>query len=482
MFFNLLSFIIPVISAILITVFNFHPFYSEAELFLLLLCTAGAAIAAMTVAPIKPACRIWFSVTPALVLLCLAYNFIVTAFIIAITFIIALFIPSRRVKKRIIFTQDNTPVILACTRTGRIRSYLARISTITLFSSAVLFAASCIFATPTVIWNVRAFPINLTQKPIYADMAVPSGEVTCTIGYDGAAILVDSFTAIETESGTLPSPAESAGMKKGDVITKINNQPAKFSDFLTLGPDGTTAKIEAARLDEQGRVETVTFEVTPCYSAADDKYMIGILYYDAYMLGMYSTVQTMSFTYPEKGFFAATAHSSEMENDSEHYTHALKAAHVNGRDDTGLLATPGKDLGEIVFTNRFGSFGVWHEDNTKSLPIAKKSDLKLGRATVLSSFEGDGVKEYEAYVTGTYRIDSRDVICLIVTDERVIAEGGITRGMSGSPIIQNGKIIGALSNTDSKGYCSYATFAYDMAHEIYLAQNMLEESAKEVLQ
>lgn len=53
--------------------------------------------------------------------------------------------------------------------------------------------------------------------------------------------------------------------------------------------------------------------------------------------------------------------------------------------------------------------------------------------------------------------------------------------MSGSPVIQNGKIIGALSNTDDKGYYSYATFAYDMAHEVYLAKDTIK-AKKEMTQ
>ena len=330
------------------------------------------------------------------------------------------------------------------------------------------------------IWGIRAFPVSLEEKVLPGDCAVPSGLVTCSVGYDTAAIYVDTFSDIETENGTTPSPAKAAGMKEGDVIVTINGQRAKTSDFITKGPTGEESLFEVVRLKEDGSTETVFLKITPVYSVPDDRHLIGILYYDSILPGLYQTLQTVSFFYPDNGYFAATAHSSETENAS-YYTNVLKKAVVTGRDETGLTASVGETLGEIAVSNRYGSFGYWENQSGEALPIGKKSDVRLGRATLLSSFEQNEVKEYEAFVTGTYRIDNRDVICLVVNDDRIRKAGGVTRGMSGSPIIQNGKIIGALSNTDSEGYCSYATFAYDMAHEIYLSQNSITDK-KEMAQ
>ena len=118
---------------------------------------------------------------------------------------------------------------------------------------------------------------------------------------------------------------------------------------------------------------------------------------------------------------------------------------------------------------------VWNGCDGEAMPIAKKSELRPGRATLLSGFTGGEIEEYSILITGTYRIDQRDVFCLVVTDKRLLDAGGITRGMSGTPVIQNGKIIGALSNACSDGKCAYATFASDMAHELYLARDILQQ-------
>lgn len=471
MFLSIITILIPLISTIFITYTEFHRFYSSSPVFMAALFILGAIITLAVVLPVKKAHRLLFTVTPFFILYCTLYNFITMTAVAVLTVLCVFLIPRKYKKGRIIFTEESIPVFLTYKLKKTVSNSLSILSGITFFSSLLLFILTCTFTTPTAFWQVRVFPIDLNYKENCGEYVVPSGEVTCSVGYNEAAILVDSFIPVVTEEGTLPSPAQSSGMLEGDVITHINAQPAKLSDFLKTGPDKNLITVTVMRLEE-GKANEYTFDITPLYSIEEDKYMIGISYYDAYMISMYSTVQTISFTYPDTGYFAATAHSSEM-NMEDYFTNALRSATVMGRDDTGIVAVPGDVLGEIKVANRYGAFGVWEETDTDVLPIAKKDELRLGKATILSDFEGDGVKEYDAIVTGTYRIDSRDVICLIVTDQRIIDAGGVTRGMSGSPVIQNGKIIGALSNTDSNGYCSYASFAYDMAHEIYLAQDEL---------
>lgn len=480
MFIELFSIFAPVIASIALTGISFGTYYSEAPVFTALLCILSGIITLLCVLPFKSPGRLFFAFTGALALSNALYNLAFSLIVPPVAIVLALFLPRHSAKKRILFTCDNTPVTLSYRPANPIKSHLARSATLFLFLTVILFVFTMIFSTPCALWNIRAFPINLSQKAPYEEYAVPSGEVTCAVFYDSSAIYVEDFTPIETEGGTIESPARAAGMQKGDVILKINGQYAKSSDFIKNGPTPETTRFEILRLGSDGvSVETV-LEITPVYSVPDGKCMIGIYYYDGFLPGTSQSVQTVSFSYPDTGFFAATAHSSEAV-DTERYMRVLKSAKLSGRDETGLTALPGETIGEILHDNRFGSYGIWEKSQGEALPIAKKSELSLGKATLLSGYDGNGVEEYEVYVTGTYRIDQRDVICLIVTDERIKLSGGVTRGMSGSPVIQNGKIIGALSNTDSDGYCAYATFASDMAQELYLSKDIFENS-KEALQ
>ncbi len=478
MFLTFLSFIIPATISAAMTMASVNPFYAQAPLFTILLGIVSGLITFISVMPIKPHFRLFFSLTGLFMVASGMYNFFFCVIVFFLSFFIALLIPKHRAKRRLLFTPDNSFFVVTYRPVSRKRSYFIRVSTTLLITMPLLFVLSSVFSSQSILWNVRAFPIDLSEKAAYDAYAVPSGTVTCAVSYDDSAIFVDSFAPVETPTGSVPSPAEKAGMQKGDLIVKINGQRAKNSDFITKGPEADEVTFEILRLNESGAFDKLLLKITPVYSALDQKYMIGIYYYNSVIPGIYHTVQTVSFFYPDTGYFAATAHASEIP-DEENYVQLLKTAENLGRDDMGLTATAGDIIGEILHSNRYGAFGVWDYTEGELLPIAKKSEVRLGKAKLISSFENGSIEEYDVYVTGTYRIDSRDVICLIVTDERIKAAGGITRGMSGSPVIQKGKIIGALSNTDSDGYCAYATFAGDMAEKLYLAEDILKNS-KEV--
>ncbi len=474
MFLNLLSLLSPALISMAATMKSFHSFYENEPFFTVLLGIVSGLITFFAVIPVKPYLRLFFSLFGLCMVACGMYNFIFFVIMLALSFIFALLLPKRLVKRRLLFTPDNDFFVITYRPLSRKRSYFAHLSTTLLVVMPILLLFSSLYSSHSMLWNVRAFPISLDCDVPYKAQAVPSGMITCAVAYDDTAIIIDSFSAVETPTGPSPSPAQTAGIKQGDLIIKINGQRAKESDFITKGPDGSPAEFEILRFKE-GTFDKIKLKVTPLYSVPDEKYMIGIYYYNSTIPGIYHTVQTVSFFYPDTGYFAATAHASEMP-DAGSYIELLKTAENIGRDETGLTAAEGEIIGEILLSNRYGSFGIWQKAEGEALPLAKKSEVRLGRAKLLSSFEATDPEEYEVYVTGTYRIDGRDVICLIAPDERIIAFGGIARGMSGSPIIQNGKIIGALSNTDKDGYHAYATFASDMAEELYLAEDILKES------
>lgn len=477
MFLNTWFTFAPVIVAMWGTKMCFDKFYTEEPYLLPVLCIISGLLTLLASLPFLPHRRMLFAAFGIFTAIACMYNFVFAIGAVLISFPLALFLPFCRIKQRLLFLEDNSFFVIRYKSCTKKRGYLKNVIRVMYTAIIALSLLTLVFSAPGRLWGIRAFPVRLSGNEEYVTHAVPSGRVTLSIAYDNSAIYVDGFSPIETENGSKPSPAEGAGMKKGDVIVKINGQRAKESDFILKGPDKKAATFEIIRLTDEGTTETVFLEITPLYSIPDEKYMIGIYYYGASLPGLYNTVQTVSFSQPGTGHFAATAHATELPEGD--YLQLLTLAEDISRDEDGLTANAGEKVGEIVFSNRYGSFGVWNKAEGEAMPIAKKIELRLGKATLLSDFEGDGVKEYEAYVTGTYRIDNRDVICLKITDERLLAQGGITRGMSGSPIIQNGRIIGAVSNTDGKGYRSYGTFAQDMARELFLAEDILN-NAREV--
>ena len=466
MFLSLLSLIVPASLSGIVAYTAFDHFYSLTEVPFWCLLGASALLAIAFALPCKRVHRTLLGLSGALFVINLAYNFVFAVLCFLLSVFLGWLFVVPQYKERLLFTHDNALVRIRYAPKDRLKPYFAAASTFMLFLNLVLLVTSLAFSTPILLWGIRAFPVDLTEREAIAHEAVPSGIVTCASLFDSSAIVVDSFFYFDNSDGSLVSPAVAKGMEKGDVIVKINGVRAKQSDFIVKGPDGTEADFEVLRLNPSTKeLETLHLKITPLYSEEYQKHVIGINFYDNVLPGLYQSIQTISFYHEGTPYFAATAHSSEIAPDD--YVTVIKTAEGITRDEEGLVATAGETLGKIYASNRYGSFGKWSITEGDAVPIAKKRDLRLGKATLLSGLTGT-VKEYEVYITGTYRIDYRNVICLLVTDEELINAGGITRGMSGSPIIQQGKIIGALSNTDSNGRYAFATFASDMSHELYI--------------
>lgn len=473
--FNLLLVILPCLSTFYFTYTYYDEFYAPNSQSLYLLCAAGVVISLLLTLPSfgkgNKAVKLLFAFSPFMVLYAFTYNAFVWVVLMAALVILSIALPHKKVYIKYVFNENNTPVATVAHVKKTFRQLYHRGACIVSAGMALLFVLTCIFTDPSPFWQTRAFPIDFSEKAIPEGAVYASGKVTSTAWYDPNALLVTEFFDIDTEEGICKSPCQAAGMLSGDIITHINSQPAYTSDFITKGATKEAATLTVLRSSPNGQTENITFEVTPVYSSTENRYLIGITFYTTAMVA--TSVQTLSFTYPETGYFAATAHSSsEVYTGADSLTGLLLDSRATGRDSEGLTVVPQNNvIGTIVHTNDYGAFGVVGTKEGLLLPIAKKNEVHFGSATLLSNFEGGACLQYNVFITGTYRINSRDVICFIVTDERIKNAGGVTRGMSGSPIIQDGKVVGALSNMDPGGYSAYATFAYDMAHQLHIASD-----------
>lgn len=123
----------------------------------------------------------------------------------------------------------------------------------------------------------------------------------------------------------------------------------------------------------------------------------------------------------------------------------------------------GNSIGNVLINNEFGLFGKYTQPTSyQIMEIGIQSDIQLGTASILTVINGTEVQEYQIQITKLHQQDSPDVkgIELVITDKRLLHKsGGIIQGMSGSPIIQNGRIVGALTHmipsNPHKGYGIY---------------------------
>ena len=266
--------------------------------------------------------------------------------------------------------------------------------------------------------------------------------------------------------GKSESPARGAGLLAGDIITKIGKLAISSGDDMKAAIaklDGTQIPVTVMR---GGNV--MDYMVTP-HQAEDGHFELGL-----WMRDGVAGIGTLTFFDPQTGFFGALGHSV---NDIETgvsipmrtgtVTRSVVTDVVQGKAGLPgqLHGTFNLDsvLGTLSINSPCGIFGKMSEKDMvkgkKPMMTADDSEIKTGLAVILSNVSGTDVKEYEVEVTRIYtgaEAIGRSLM-LRVTDEDLIAQtGGIVQGMSGSPIIQDGKIIGAVThvlvNDPTRGY------------------------------
>lgn len=116
-------------------------------------------------------------------------------------------------------------------------------------------------------------------------------------------------------------------------------------------------------------------------------------------------------------------------------------------------------IGNITTNNDFGVYGIYsYTDNCTMIDVASDNEISTGSASIVSTIEGTTPKEYSVEIVklNLTKTNGQNMIVKVTDEELIEKTGGIIQGMSGSPIIQNGKLIGAVThvfvNSPEKGY------------------------------
>ena len=297
-----------------------------------------------------------------------------------------------------------------------------------------------------------------------ADELVPIGHTTGIKLYSDGVIIAGT-AKIDTESGQ-KSPSAQAGIKKGDVITKINGNTVKSNeDFRDTVLKNGSAPITLT-ISENGKERDV--KINPV-CGTDGKWRLGLFIRDS-MAG----IGTITFYDPKSNTFGALGHGI-CDTDTGVLIPFKSGSVMESKVSDikrGATGSPGElhgdfnlnsDCGTLKGNTNAGIFGSFDENlsflNKKALPVAKKEEVKIGPAVILSNVEGNNVEEYSIEILKIFPAENNETknMLIKITDKKLISKtGGIVQGMSGSPIIQNGKLIGAVThvlvNDPCKGY------------------------------
>ena len=285
---------------------------------------------------------------------------------------------------------------------------------------------------------------------------VPLGH-TMGIKLFSSGVMVVGLSDIDS-GGTDRSPAAQAGLKEGDVILRIDSAPVSSIEEVTAlleTADGSPLTVLAER---NGRERQ--FTVTPAYDAAEEAYRLG-----AWIRDSMGGIGTATYYDPATGAFGALGHGV---TDVDTLTlMPISSGAVMYATVTGVTeGTPGKpgqlhgsfvpedEAGTLTANTAGGIFGTLScpalTEGREPIPVADPGDVRTGPATILANVSGDRVEEFSVELTRVFPsaplTDGRDYL-ITVTDPRLLsATGGIVQGMSGSPILQDGRLVGAVTH------------------------------------
>lgn len=328
------------------------------------------------------------------------------------------------------------------------------------FSSTVSTEEQCTLCLFGVV------PIKtVSVQSITAPSLVPCGQpFGIKLHMDG--VMIVGFGNVESKDGSC-CPAEEAGLQKGDMIHQINETSVCSGEEVRNCIRTAAGASLTFHITREGEAKEIT--VSPVYSTADQQYETGLWVRDST-----AGVGTLTFYEPESGAFGGLGHPvcdtdtgacipiSEGEACAVQIQSVLKGNAGSPGMLQGQFLEDADPLGTLLCNNRCGVFGTLNKNpapDAEAIPMAFKQEVVPGEATILCTISGSEPSAYTIEITEIdYNgSDSTQNMVIEVTDPALLeTTGGIVQGMSGSPILQNGKLVGAVTHVfvddPTKGY------------------------------
>ncbi|QVY60289.1 SpoIVB peptidase [Cytobacillus gottheilii] len=318
--------------------------------------------------------------------------------------------------------------------------------------------------------ELAGFPVKKVDVNVLKDFKVIPGGQSIGVKLNTVGVLVVGHHQVNTSNGKT-SPGELAGIKVGDIITEINGKTIeKMADVAPFvqeaGKSGNPLQIIVTR--EDGKVKT---QLTPLKEENEELYKLGL-----YIRDSAAGIGTMTFFHPQSKKYGALGHViSDMDTKKpivvddgqivrSTVTSIEKGSNGNPGEKLARFSSDKEVIGNIVRNSPFGIFGELNRGikngiMDKPMPIALSHQVKEGPAKILTVVENDEVKLFDIEIVSTIPQKfpaTKGMVIKVVDDELLNKTGGIVQGMSGSPIIQNDKVIGAVThvfvNDPTSGY------------------------------
>jgi len=297
-------------------------------------------------------------------------------------------------------------------------------------------------------------------------------------------VMVIGTAKVDSVDGDV-CPALDCGIEVGDIIYSINGEKMVSNQSIAdaiLSSSGEKVVVELKRNSKAFKVD-----LEPVYSLSEASYKAGMWVRDSS-----AGIGTITFYDPQTEIFGGLGHpvcDSDTGNIIPLHSGEVVGVNINGVVK-GQSGQPGEligsfvsnfSVGKLLLNNQSGLFGELNSAPNLStpIPLGYRQEIETGPATILTTIKGNTPKEYNIEIE---KIDlknngeSKNMIIKISDKELLEETGGILQGMSGSPIIQNGKLVGAVThvfvNDPTKGYAVFVDTMYDYAMQLNNNQDL----------
>lgn len=328
-------------------------------------------------------------------------------------------------------------------------------------------------------------PIHRMLVNVVEPVSVIPGGQSVGVLLHAEGVLVVGEAGVEKNGRTF-FPARTAGIEVGDLLLKVNGLKITSENQLQKIVDQCGRQDKDITLLVQHGKKTKKTKITPVLCDKTDLYRIGL-----FIKNSTAGVGTLTFYEPQTHIYGALGHVI-ADFDSGQKLNPLDGkiveATVNGIHP-GKKGSPGEKLGvfkgnsdivgNIEKNTGYGIFGRLQKKSTnpyynQPIPVAMRYQVKVGRAEILTVLHGDKMEKFNIEILDILPDGNNKELIIKVTDKDLLqSTGGIIQGMSGSPIIQNGRLVGAVThvfiNDPSKGY---GVLAENMLNEANLINEM----------
>lgn len=327
------------------------------------------------------------------------------------------------------------------------------------------------------------FPLRSGGVEVMNPMKLIPGGQSIGVTLQTKGVMVVGQAPVVDKTGRKVFPAKEAGIEVGDILLKINGQEVRTDQEVSNAIHLAGEQKRNVNMIYKHQDQILEKIIKPIFCVETGRYRMGLFVRDEA-----AGVGTLSFLDPVSKQYGALGHvitDADTNQKIEVFNGKIMASTIYAIEK-GKRGHPGEKIGSFVSNSAFigtiekntmtGIFGTMNGQVVnpyykEGIPVGWESEVKVGPAKIYTVIQGEKIEEFEVNIDRVMhnRTDSKNMI-VRVTDPRLLeVTGGIIQGMSGSPIIQDGKIIGAVThvfvNDSQRGYGVFI-------------QNMINESSQ----